>query len=223
MNRTIAIGDIHGCLTALEILDQHLQFDPGDLVITLGDYVDRGPDSAGVIEFLLKLSTRTRLITLRGNHEIMMLDSRHDPHVMQLWLANGGDATLASYSNLNMSRVPDTHWNFLENTRPYFKLESDFFVHANADPNLPLDKQSEDSLYWQHLGEQHPHVSGRRMICGHTSQKSGEVLDLGHTLCIDTWAFGNGWLTAFDVASHQYWQANQHGQLRERLLVPAKR
>ncbi|TLD71904.1 serine/threonine protein phosphatase [Phragmitibacter flavus] len=218
MNRTFAIGDIHGCLTALQILDEHLQFGPGDLVITLGDYVDRGADSAGVVDYLLALATRTQLIPLRGNHEVMMLDSRHDPHTLQLWIANGGDATLASYTAPPLSCISESHWSFLNATLPYHELQSDFFVHANVNPELPLDQQTEESLYWQHLGKQLPHVSGRRMICGHTSQKSGEVLNLGHTVCIDTWACGNGWLTALEVSSNDYWQANQKGQLRQSRL-----
>jgi serine/threonine protein phosphatase 1 len=66
----------------------------------------------------------------------------------------------------------------------------------------------------QQIRDPSPHESGKIMVCGHTSQKSGEPLDYGHAVCIDTWAHGGGWLTCLDVSSRQYWQANQQGQVR---------
>ena len=213
--RQFAIGDIHGCLTALQVLERELAFGDDDTVVTLGDYVDRGPDSRGVIEFLLGLSKRCRLVALRGNHEIMMLRARDDRSSLLNWIACGGDSTLDSYGAAGFQDVPQSDWNFIAGTVRYYETEDDFFVHANVRPDLPLEDQSDYNLFWEHLGEAvSPHVSGRRMICGHTRQTSGLPLDLGHAVCIDTNACGGGWLTCLETATGMYWQANQQGELR---------
>ncbi len=93
--RLLAIGDIHGCLTALNTLLDAVAPEADDQIIALGDYVDRGPDSRGVLDHLIALHAGGRLIALRGNHDAMMLDARHLTD--SLWLACGGDATLLSY------------------------------------------------------------------------------------------------------------------------------
>jgi serine/threonine protein phosphatase 1 len=114
--RQFAIGDIHGCLTALQVLDKELAFGDGDTVVTLGDYVDRGPDSRGVIEFLLGLRKRCKLVALRGNHEIMMLMARNDRSLLVNWVACGGGATLDSYGAAGFHDIPGTHWDFIADT-----------------------------------------------------------------------------------------------------------
>jgi serine/threonine protein phosphatase 1 len=149
----------------------------------------------------------------------MMLQSREEDLAFYDWLYFGGDATLQSYGADgrpgSLDNVSPSHWEFLEATLPMFVAEGYFFVHAGADPARPLDEQPDDLLYWEKLDEARPpHFSGKRMICGHTSQTSGRPLDLGHTVCIDTWVYGDGWLTALDVESGQYWQANEKGKTR---------
>lgn len=212
--RQFAIGDIHGCLAALMQLDQEIQFRSTDVVVTLGDYVDRGPDSCGVIEFLIALGRRCQLIPLRGNHEIMMLRARDDRSALADWISNGGDKTLDSYRAKTFEDVPVSHWNFLESTRSYHESDRDFFVHANAYPDFALADQPHYMLYWEFLGQPSPHESGKRMICGHTAQKSGEILNFGHAICIDTYAHGGGWLTCLECRTNSYWQASQKGQSR---------
>ncbi len=217
--RLFAIGDIHGCLTALQALDRELAFSEDDTVVTLGDYVDRGPDSRGVIDFLLGLRMRCHLVALRGNHEIMMLQARYDRSMLFSWVACGGESTLESYGAAGFEDVPESHWDFLTGTERCYETEHDFFVHANVCPDLPLEEQPDDNLFWEHLGGSvRPHVSGRRMICGHTRQTPGLPLDLGHAVCIDTNACGGGWLTCLETESGIYWQANQQGELRRGCL-----
>jgi len=213
--RQFAIGDIHGCLTALQVLDRELRFGEGDTVVTLGDYVDRGPDSRGVIEFLIDLRSRCRLVALRGNHEIMMLRAREDRSALLNWIACGGDTTLDSYGATDFQDVPGFHWDFLARTVRYHETGNDFFVHANVISDLPLKDQPDSHLFWEHIrGEMRPHVSGRRMVCGHTPQASGLPLNLGHVVCIDTHACGGGWLTCLETGSCLYWQADEKGDLR---------
>jgi calcineurin-like phosphoesterase family protein len=217
--RTLAIGDIHGCLRALDAILDMVQPQPDDLVILLGDYVDRGPDSRGVIDRILELQTRCRLITLRGNHEVMMLKARTDYEALCDWLMCGGREALASYApNGGLGEfddVPTAHWEFFEATRPFFEIDTHFFVHANVYPEMPLDEQPDYMLYWEKfLRDTPPHVSGKTMICGHTAQRSGIPLDLGHAVCIDTCVYGAGWLTCLDVATGKLWQARETGENR---------
>ncbi|HVX16349.1 MAG TPA: metallophosphoesterase family protein [Pirellulales bacterium] len=217
--RVLAIGDIHGCYSALLALVGAVGLGSDDLLITLGDYVDRGPDSAGVLDWLIERRRKGNLVSLLGNHERMMLDSRTNEVSRECWLSYGGEATLVSYQMRggegDLDDVPDEHWEFLEHgCRNWYETDSHFFVHANALADLPFDEQPEEFLLWERLYDPIPHQSGKTMVCGHTPQSSGVPLNFGHAVCIDTWACGAGWLTCLDVATGEYWQANQRGGLR---------
>jgi serine/threonine protein phosphatase 1 len=216
--RCLAIGDIHGCFKALTTLSDIVQPKPGDLLITLGDYVNRGPDTHAVLDWLIDYQRRGNLVALRGNHELMMLQAREGGEAYRRWLECGGDATLASYSpwgdSGRLADIPESHWRFLELARPWFETQTHLFVHANLVPDCPLEEQPDFMLYWEPFDDPPPHESGKVMVCGHTSQKTGVPRNVGHAICIDTWACGRGWLTCLDVGSGQYWQANQSGQTR---------
>ncbi|WP_372369786.1 metallophosphoesterase family protein [Candidatus Uabimicrobium sp. HlEnr_7] len=221
--RFLAIGDIHGCANALSTLLSYITLRKNDIIITVGDYVDRGPNSYGVIEQLIQLSQNHQLISLRGNHEIMMLRARESSAHHEDWLSNGGNATLRSYSPLGdkgkITDVLDEHWSFLERCCPYYQTEKYFVVHANAYPDLPLEEQPDYMLYWERINDAAPHMSGKKMICGHTPQKNGLPRDMEHAICIDTDVCSrNGWLTALDLVSCKYWQANNDGQVRSDFL-----
>lgn len=217
--RYLAIGDIHGCFTALETLAAFVPFGPNDKIIALGDYIDRGPDSRSVLDWFIGYGRRDQLVTLRGNHEWMMLRARDDAEEFRRWIESGGDATLDSYAGFEpggrLADVPDSHWRFLEKTRPWFETGSHFFVHANAYPDCPLDEQPDFMLFWESFDDPPPHESGKVMICGHTPQRSGMPRSIGHAICIDTGACRGGWLTCLDVGSGRYWQANQDGETRD--------
>ncbi len=224
--RVLAIGDIHGCSKAFDTLLEVVKPQPHDRIITLGDYVDRGPDSKGVIDRLIGLNYTGQLISLRGNHEIMMQEAYAHPHRLEGWLACGGRETLASYGIsskkkglFGIDNIPDDHWHFLANIcRDWWETEDHFFVHGNVNPHRPLSQQSSQDLFWTRFYHAQPHYSGKTMICGHTSQKSGEPISLGYAVCIDTWVYGKGWLTCLDVNSGQIWQTNQKGQQRTALI-----
>jgi serine/threonine protein phosphatase 1 len=222
--RTLAIGDIHGCSRALDLVLEMVQPQPKDVVITLGDYVDRGPDSKGTIDRLLTLRRECVLVPLLGNHDIMMLKARHDHSEFEEWLECGGKQAMQSYgaeplwSSLTAA-IPWTHWRFLEGCEPYYQTPTHFFVHANAYPDIPLAEQPEHMLYWERLDSEYScaHQSGKIMVCGHSSQRSGKPLNVGHAVCIDTWVYGRGWLTCLDVRTGQYWQASEHGDRETRM------
>ena len=214
--RTICIGDIHGCSSALQRLIEQVQPGWDDRVVLLGDYIDRGPDTRDVIEQLWKLQDRSNLVPLQGNHELMLLRALHQPAQFDGWLQFGGAETLASYGG-SLESIPADHFDFFRNCRPWFETETHLFVHANYDPDLSLSQQPETLLFWQHLSEflPSPHCSGKVAIVGHTPQPNGEILDMGHLVCLDTHCYDGGWLTAMDVQTGKFWQANQEGSVRE--------
>lgn len=220
--RTIAIGDIHGCSRALETLLAAVNPGPSDTVVTLGDLIDRGPDTRGVIDRLIDLRSSGRLIPVLGNHEQMLLDVLAGRLDAFYWLYCGGEAVLSSYGIVSPSEIPDAHLTFLGEGRNYFETETHFFTHASYDPVLPLGEQPEELLRWSSLRDRipGPHHSGKVAVVGHTAQRSGEVLDLGHLICLDTYCYGGRWLTAIDLDGSRLWQANQHGELRHAQGVP---
>src|SRR5215216_3309528 len=110
--RTIAIGDIHGCPAALRALIDAIQPAEDDMLVLLGDYIDRGPDSRGVVDVVLDLEKRRRIVPLLGNHELMLLNAVHNPRVIGPWLECGGDATLASYGG-RIKDIPEEHIDFV--------------------------------------------------------------------------------------------------------------
>ncbi len=222
--RVMAIGDVHGCAAALRTLLAAVDPQPDDTVVTLGDYIDRGPDSRDVVQQLLELEERCRLVPLLGNHEEMLFLSMADPTVLGLWLGYGGGAALRSYgvdptgvgpADLK-DRLPTDHLTFLRACRACFTTDTHFFVHAGYVPDLPLDHQPVEALRWRSLTEwqPRPHQSGKIAVVGHTPQRSGRILDLGFLKAIDTWCHHGGWLTALEVESGEVTQANERGELR---------
>jgi serine/threonine protein phosphatase 1 len=215
--RTIAIGDIHGCSSALDALLKAIRPRPADCIVTLGDYINRGPDSRGVIGSLIELKDRCRLVPLLGNHEEMLFEALADSYPLDYFLGVGGDATLDSYGHGRvLSLIPDNHLKFLKSCLDYHETDSHIFVHASYESDLPMDEQTARILRWEALGNfvPVPHFSGKTVIAGHNSQKNGEILDLGHVKVIDTYCYGGGWLTALDVQTDEVWQADREGNLR---------
>jgi serine/threonine protein phosphatase 1 len=219
--RTLAIGDIHGCLRAFDALLGQVDPQRDDLVVTLGDYVDRGSDSKGVLDRMMALGARCRCLPLKGNHDLMMLAGRNDLEHFREWLKYGGKQTLASYhANVDwgtfVNEIPARHWRFLEQCVPYHETDTHCFVHANIYADVPLAEQPDHMLYWETLDSAtwRPHKSGKTMICGHSAQRSGRPLVLDHAICIDTWVYGDGWLTCLDTQLEVYWQANECGETR---------
>jgi serine/threonine protein phosphatase 1 len=226
--RTIAIGDIHGCLVQFEALLQSIAPTKEDHIILLGDYVDRGPDSAGVLTRIIKLMQTHHVSAIMGNHEELMLDARNGFEELRMWLGVGGMAVLASYFGPQaltlpaaqwkpaVDRIPKEHWTFLE-TRllPYLETDTHIFVHAAADPGLRMNQQMDVTLRWTSCEGMRPHISGKTIICGHTAQHSGRPRNFEHYVCIDTHAYGGKYLTALDVHTGHVWQADAKGSISQ--------
>jgi serine/threonine protein phosphatase 1 len=145
----------------------------------------------------------------------MMLAARQSERHRDEWLACGGDAVLSAYGTERLDNIPDNHWHFLaKSLRSHYCTKTHFFVHANAYAEIPIDEQPDFMLYWESFGNPTPHESGLTMVCGHTPQRDGVPLSVGHAICIDTWACGRGWLTCLDVDAGVCWQSNESGSTR---------
>ena len=215
--RLLALGDIHGYSAAMDAVLDAAEIQGEDTLVTLGDYIDRGPDSRGVIQRLIGLSGHCRLVPILGNHDFMALEMIGRPaEDLDGWLSFGGDTTLASYGCDSPADFPPEHIEFLQSCVDYHETEKHFFVHASYLEDLPLARQPKEILLWDTLRRRipGPHCSGNTAIVGHTAQADGEIVDIGHLICIDTWIYGEGRLTLLDVNSSQVWQADKTGRLR---------
>ena len=214
--RTLVIGDIHGCLTALDAVLAFSGVSAADTLILLGDYIDRGPDPAGVIKRIINLRKTHSVLPLLGNHEQMLLGARFNMLLNHEWVANGGDTTLHSYGGRygSLRDIPAEHWMFLQSLALYHETSTHIFVHAGVDPALPMASQPEYALLWERFHEPPPrHISGKIVVCGHTPGRT--VRFSSRAICLDTGAFrSDGLLTCLDVGSGRLYQANQRGQTR---------
>jgi serine/threonine protein phosphatase 1 len=221
--RTVAIGDIHGCADALAALITAIRPGPEDTLVALGDYIDRGSNSRGVLDQLTSLAGRCRLVPLLGNHDELLLDALRDTTALRRWLTLGGADTLRSYGWIPggprrtlSDWIPRRHREFLAGCWPYYETDTHLFVHAGFVPELTMDAQPGLALRWRvtDATSASPHCSGKLAVVGHTPQLSGEILDLGFLVCIDTNCARGGWLTALDTATGRVWQADRSGRLR---------
>ncbi|HZT83169.1 MAG TPA: tetratricopeptide repeat protein [Gemmataceae bacterium] len=187
-------------------------------------HIDRGPHSRRVLDRLIALAGRCRLVPLLGNHEEVLLAALRDISQLRRWLALGGGDTLRSYGwspggprRALADWIPQPHQDFLAGCRPYYETASHLFVHAGFVPELAMAEQPGLALRRRvtDAATARPHGSGKVAVGGHTPQRSGEVLDLGFLVCIDTNCVHGGWLTALDTGSGRVWQADRSGRLRK--------
>jgi serine/threonine protein phosphatase 1 len=212
MPRTLAIGDIHGSLAAFDALLGAIRLTAGDHLVLLGDYVDRGPDSKGVIQRIIQLRKTRRVTAIMGNHEEMMLAARagHIDHLRD-WVLNGGLDTLISYGGprATMRDIPAEHWHFLEHDLvDYLETGTHLFVHAGCDPDRPLGEQADAVLRWERCDRIRPHQSGQVI-----PQPAGMPMNKGFAVCLDTGAGYGELLTCLDVHSGKLWQADPAGKI----------
>jgi len=204
--RLLAVGDIHGCLDHLQRLMARVEPQTADRVVFLGDYVDRGPDGRGVIDYLLDFGRRfPQSVFLKGNHEAMFLDFLAGRDQL-LFLYNGGGTTLRSYREEAGIRIPRSHLAFLEALRTSFTTEDFFFVHAGLRPGRPLDAQEERDLLWiRHEFISSDYDWGKTVVFGHTPLQ--QPLFAGNKIGIDTGAVYGRALTCCDVRRRVCWHS----------------
>ncbi len=214
--RIYAVGDIHGRRDLLQSLARKVAddlrgggFDEA-ITVFLGDYIDRGPDSAGVAELLSASEFPTPIIPLRGNHEAELLRFLEDEKVLENWRRYGGLETLVSYAvdvkaamrgqGYDVARqalkhhLPPRHRIFFEQTRLYWSIGDYFFCHAGVRPGVPLARQSEQDLLW--IRDEFNAFRGpfeKIIVHGHTPVREPEILP--NRIGIDTGAYATGALT----------------------------
>ena len=213
--RILAIGDVHGCHRALVTLLGVVAPTSTDTVVFLGDAVDRGPSSKRVVDHILSLRDTCKVVFITGNHEEMMRDTISGRGLVNQWLQVGGQATLDSYGG-TLEKVSSEHIRFLVSGSAFWESESDIFVHACVESDVSLSNQTGEFLRWKHIsGMESPHVSGKRVVCGHTSQTDGVPLVFDGWVCIDTFPHGGKWLTCLDCETDHVVQASQDAEVRE--------
>ena len=207
--RVYAVGDVHGCDERLALLHRQIAQDVAQrptgrvVLLHLGDYVDRGPDSAGVIRRLLGAPpvAGAEIVNLRGNHEALLLAGYGPGADMQaewVWIANGGRTTLASYGEEVDSRardsIPAEHLAFMQGLAPSWRAGGYFFAHAGVRPGVALEEQDPQDLLWI----REPFLTseddfGAVVVHGHTPRRAVELRP--NRINIDTGAVFGGPLT----------------------------
>jgi serine/threonine protein phosphatase 1 len=212
MGKTYAVADLHGRFDLLEMALACIveRAEPPATLVTLGDYVDRGPDSRKIVERLMAGLGRDdwRLICLKGNHEdIMWQTCRRLPDV-DWWLTNGGGATLISYGQqegdqADVTVVPAAHLDWVEQLPLMHVDKHRVFVHAGLDPTCALDEQDADNMIWKIYPNDDDGGHGRRHIVhGHHQHVHGPIFKKNRTN-LDTLAWYTGRLAigVFDDAA----------------------
>jgi serine/threonine protein phosphatase 1 len=210
--RIFAVGDIHGCYDKLVDMIKILPWDgeSGDVLLFIGDYIDRGPNSREVVEFLVNLKRKGgEIIFLKGNHEKMLLDYYIEQKDQMLYVANGGAETIASYVEGGIGRkafvLPEDHLEFLLSLRLYYETDDYIFVHAGLRDGVPLNLQSEEDLLW--IREEFIYSAfdwNKRIIFGHTALETPFVTP--GKIGIDTGAVYGNRLTAVELPKMKFYQ-----------------
>ncbi len=232
--RLFAVGDIHGCPAELTTLLDALGLAAGDTVCFVGDYLDRGPDSKGVIDLLLDRRTAASEVSwvfLKGNHEDMALAFLGRPGRWgESWMMNGGAAAVRSYGvdaraepAVVESAMPESHLAFLDGLERTFTWGGYRFVHAGIRPGVPWAEQSDEDLLW--IREDfllHPHGLPETVVFGHTPHR--EVLvQLPYKIGIDTGLVYGGALTALELPDRALHQVRKGETRVRRADLPAGR
>lgn len=210
----IAVGDIHGCLKSMEaILDKLKQYYDRTFIF-VGDYIDRGPFSRQVVDYLIDFRQQVDCIFLRGNHEQMLLDAvNHNKY--GLWMMNGGHTTAQSYDSSGESvKLPENHKEFYEQTKLYYDTEDYFFVHAGVSPRKTIAESLKDKNKMQEFLWERSHLNvfetpwEKTVVFGHTPRPKPILKD--NMIGIDTGCVydrvGYGKLTAVKLPEEEFVQ-----------------
>lgn len=216
--RTFAISDIHGCLKQFKSLVKNLGLGVNDTLILMGDYIDRGEDSAGVLDYIIELKEVFNVVTLLGNHDAMLRDTLYNSNQSKrekwgsIWMNNGGMQTLRSYGcGVEVIDSPEyipkklqEHWWMIREMPLYFITDTHIFVHSTPRSDLAIEDHSEEELIWRRPSIEdrngfYKHISGKVVISGHTAQEGRPLMLSDHNILIDTGCFFTGVLTAIEI------------------------
>ncbi len=207
--RIFAVGDIHGCYAKYTEMMTKLDWSPqnGELLLFLGDYIDRGPQSFEVVEAIIELKSQwpDQVITLMGNHERMFLDFVGGLAVPDLF-ANGLAATVRDYCRPD-HELSAAHLSFMRDLKSYHETEDYIFVHAGLQPGVEMDKQKQQDLLWiREPFLNSDHDFGKTIVFGHTPFKTPHQAP--GRLGLDTGAVFGGPLTAVVLPEMRFISVN---------------
>ena len=179
MMRKFAISDIHGCLETFKALLSQIAFSKSDQLYLLGDYIDRGPDSKGVIDYIWQLQHEGYFVhCLRGNHEQMLLDSFNDPFDLQLWQNHGGLETMSSFNVETIDEVPLEYLQWIDDLPFYIEIDDYFLVHAGLNFDLPNPYDGLQAMIWirsWHDKIKKDWLGDRIIVHGHTPTEASTI------------------------------------------------
>jgi serine/threonine protein phosphatase 1 len=206
--RTIVIGDIHGCLDMIKRLIDRINWQPGnDRLIFLGDYIDRGENSKGVVDFILALSRCSSGVEcLIGNHEALFLDYLNGRD-RRIFLSNGGWITVEGYlaekSEEEEALVPPDHMSFYQSLKSFIELEEYYIVHAGFKPGVHVKDQELNDMIW--IRDQFIYTEydfGKRVIFGHTPFDEPFIME--NKIGLDTGAVYGNRLTCLELPEFRF-------------------
>ncbi|MFW5832087.1 MAG: metallophosphoesterase family protein [Prolixibacteraceae bacterium] len=169
-NRLFAIGDIHGCFDPLqELVENHIRLSKSDTLVLLGDYIDRGPKVKEVADYILELRKNGyNVITLKGNHEDMLLNALDNKRHLPVWLFNGGDKTLESFGVRGVENIGPEYLEFFRNLRYYYTDGNYIFVHAGFNNNALDPFHDKYNMLWEcRSSYSHPQLKDKIIVHGH--------------------------------------------------------
>ena len=179
MARVFIIGDIHGCCrTFKKLILEKIAIQKSDKIYCLGDYVDRGPNSKGVIDFILQLRKKGfNIHTLRGNHEELLLNSINDEKSFLHWSKNGGDSALASFKIDSIKKLKPLYQNFFKRTKFYIKTKDFILVHAGLNFEVEDPLIDKDAMLWiRNFRVNKDYLKGKILIHGHTPMTRDQII-----------------------------------------------
>ncbi len=180
MERIFAIGDIHGCSNTFQkLLLDKIKIQKADKIYCIGDYIDRGNDSKGVIDFILKLRKQGyKIHTLRGNHEQLMFDSIKSEKNFKHWVKNGGDTTLKSFRISSYDKMKPVYKNFFNRTKFFIQSGNIIFVHAGLNFQIQNPLEDKNAMLWvRNFPVDKQKLGNKILVHGHTPKSLDFILN----------------------------------------------
>ncbi|MFC2086802.1 metallophosphoesterase family protein [Bacteroidota bacterium] len=219
-SKIYAIGDIHGCIRPFRVLlEDEIRPGKDDKIILLGDYVDRGSDSKAVVDYIIELQKNEYdIIPLKGNHEVMLLESTRSEISLLNWLYNGGGETLKSYDIYSIAELDKVYIDFYNNLPYYYSLGDYYFVHAGFNDDIENPFEDKYHMIWKYREKyDHPVFKNKTIVHGHfpvrkikiTENEKNNSTDINvDSGCVYTETEGYGMLSAIELNSMQIFSVN---------------
>lgn len=211
--RLFAIGDIHGCYEVFKTLvEQNIRIQKSDKIILLGDYIDRGTHSKEVVDYIIDLQNKGfDIVSLIGNHEVMLLDASNNNDLLSKWIQNGGSETLKSFGIISLKSLETRYLEFFKGLNYYFVFEEYLFVHAGFNDKINNPFGDRYHMIWEcKENYKHPSLKNKTIVHGHSPisetlckeklQRNNQVINID-TGCVYTGKVGYGKLTAIELYS----------------------